>query len=82
MVATGKFVSTEVEVTERSHVLGVAPSRPELERLIAEAISSGVTDEELREQRVSFAYGNAPESARIPKESVRDASRMMRMVHP
>ena len=34
-----------------------------------------VTDDELREQRISFAYGNAPANAKnITKDSVRKAS--------
>lgn len=57
-----------------------APHRPDLERLLADALRKGVTDAELAEQRVSFAYGNAPASAkRITKESVREASRVQRL---
>lgn len=36
------------------------PARPELDRLLEQARAVGVTDEQLREQRISFAYGNAP----------------------
>ena len=60
---------------------GPAPERPELDRLLAEARTVRVTDEELREQRISFAYGNAPESDLITKESVRGASNSMRVAH-
>lgn len=64
----------------RKSMLKPAPPRPELERLIEEACKRGVTDEELLEQRISFAYGNAPASAkRITKESVREASRRQRL---
>jgi len=34
-----------------------------------------VTEAELLEQRISFAYGNAPQSSKITKESVRDATK-------
>ena len=33
----------------------------------------------LHEQRISFAFGNAPESSHITKESVRTASRHIRL---
>jgi hypothetical protein len=63
----------------RKSALRPAPHRPELDRLVEQAKLAGVTDEVLREQRVSFAYGNAPESSRITKESVRAASRSIRI---
>lgn len=64
----------------RKVLLGPTPSHPELERLLEAARSRPVTDDELQEQRVSFAYGNAPESSRITKDSVRDASKTIRIV--
>lgn len=49
--------------------------RPELQRLLEEARNKDVTDEELRQQRVSFAFGNAPADAEnITKASVQSAS--------
>jgi hypothetical protein len=48
---------------------------PELQRLLTEASSKQVSEDDLKEQRVSFAFGNAPESDLITKESVRVASR-------
>jgi hypothetical protein len=39
-----------------------------------------VTEEELREQRVIFAFGNAPESELITKDSVRAASTHIRLL--
>ena len=49
--------------------------RPELQRLLEEARNRDVTDEELRQQRVSFAFGNAPADAEnITKASVQSAS--------
>lgn len=52
---------------------------PELQQLLEQAKTRKVTDEELTEQRISFAYGNAPASAHITKESVRASSRSLRL---
>jgi hypothetical protein len=49
--------------------------RPELQRLLAANANRDVTDEELRDQRVSFAFGNAPaDAANITKASFKSAS--------
>lgn len=49
--------------------------KPELKRLLEEALQKEVSEAELREQRVSFAFGNAPADAEnITKASVRSAS--------
>ena len=54
--------------------------KPELQHLLEEAGKREVTDEELREQRVSFAFGNAPADAEdITKASVRSASESLMM---
>jgi hypothetical protein len=65
----------------RKSVISPAPARPDLDRLLEQARNTGVTDEQLLEQRASFAYGNAPEGSRITKESARLASRTVRLVH-
>lgn len=52
---------------------------PEVKELLDQAKTRKVTEEELREQRISFAYGNAPESELITKESVRVASEQIRL---
>lgn len=52
---------------------------PELKRLLAEARAKEVSEEELHEQRVSFAFGNAPESDLITKDSVRYASEHLKL---
>ena len=52
---------------------------PELQRLLDAARGKEVSEEELQEQRISFAYGNAPESELITKESVRRASKHIRL---
>ena len=70
MLATG-----DEKMVARKSVLKPAPARPDLDALLNKAKSAGVTDEQLREQRVSFAYGNASaRSDRITKESARTAS--------
>ena len=57
----------------RESVLKPAPARPELDRLIKASITAGVSDDILREQRVSFVFGNAPDGSRITKDSARKA---------
>jgi hypothetical protein len=66
----------------RKSVLKPAPQRAELERLLAESVAAGVTDEQLREQRISFVYGNAPEGSRITRDSARSATESMRISRP
>jgi hypothetical protein len=66
----------------RKSTIRAAPPRPELDRLLEQARITGVTEEQLREQRVSFAYGNAPQNSRITKESVRTASTSLRLARP
>jgi hypothetical protein len=53
--------------------------KPELGRLLAEAKLKEVSEEDLHEQRISFAFGNAPESNLITKDSVRLASKHIRL---
>jgi hypothetical protein len=48
--------------------------------LLEASRNRAVTEEELREQRVSFAFGNAPDSELITKESARAASRHIRLL--
>jgi hypothetical protein len=56
-----------------------APARPELERLLEASRQTRITDEELLEQRISFAYGNAPEGSKITKDSARKAANRIRV---
>jgi hypothetical protein len=51
----------------------------DLSSLLDQARSKPVSEEELREQRVSFAFGNAPQSDLITKDSVRLASQNIRL---
>jgi hypothetical protein len=55
--------------------MGPTPSYPELDRLLEQTRHIKVTEADLLEQRISFAYGNAPHSSNITKESVRDATK-------
>jgi hypothetical protein len=52
---------------------------PELEELLRQARGKVVSEEEFREQRISFAYGNAPPSDLITKESVRCSAQNFRL---
>lgn len=54
----------------------------ELKKALEDARKKPVTEEELREQRISFAFGNALHSESITKESVRQASQNMRLIKP
>ena len=60
-------------MAERKAAIGRAPDRPELRALLDRARSVTLTEEELREQEVSFVYGNAPKDSGITKESAREA---------
>ena len=64
----------------RKSFLGPPPNRPELDKLLEKVPTVKLTEEQLHEQRVSFAYGNAPTSSRITKKSVRSASKSIRIV--
>jgi hypothetical protein len=59
----------------RKSFLRTAPQDEQFDRLLADAARAGVTEEQLREQRVSFAYGNAPADSKNSKASVREASK-------
>lgn len=62
-------------MADRKPFIGNLKTDKELQSLLEDSRGTRVTDEELREQRISFAYGNAPVSAKnITKDSVRKAS--------
>lgn len=67
-------------MADRKAYMGKLPSHPELDKLLERARSAPATEDELREQRVSFAYGNAPESSGITKDSARVAAEQIRIV--
>ena len=60
-------------MADRKQFDNVPTPSPELMRLLANGRAA--TEEELQEQRISFAFGNAPVDAEsITKESVRIAA--------
>ena len=68
-------------MADRKQFQNVPAADPELLRLLRESRYRAVTEQELQEQRVSFAFGNAPASAaeRITKDSVRAASKRIKL---
>lgn len=67
-------------MADRKQFQNVTAPDPELVRLLDASRDNPLTEEELQEQRVSFAFGNAPESALITKDSVRLASKHIRLL--
>lgn len=67
-------------MADRKQFQNVTAPDPELMRLLDASRDRTVTEEELQEQRVSFAFGNAPNSALITKDSVRTASTHIRLL--
>ena len=70
---------TENEMAERKSALKRAPDRPILKQLFERAREIELTDEELRDQRASFVYGNAPRGSRITKESAIESTKRVRI---
>jgi hypothetical protein len=62
-------------MADRKQFLNVKPADPKLVSALEASRDKEVTEEELHEQRISFAFGNAPESELITKDSVRRASK-------
>jgi hypothetical protein len=61
-------------MADRKQFLNTKPADPKLVRALEASRDKKVTEEELHEQRISFAFGNALESRLITKDSVRRAS--------
>ena len=62
-------------MADRKQFSGEIKADPELLKALESARETPVTEEELREQRISFAFGNAPARAtNITKDSVRHTS--------
>jgi hypothetical protein len=67
-------------MADRKQFFGDITPDPELVELLKRAAQTTVTEDELREQRISFAFGNAPADAKnITKDSVRHTSEHMRL---
>lgn len=63
-------------MADRKPFLGNIKRDQDLETLLEASKAKQLTEDELQEQRISFAYGNAPVSAKtITKDSVRKASK-------
>jgi hypothetical protein len=67
-------------MADRKQFFGDVQVDQELAKLLEASRNATVTEDELREQRISFAYGNAPKDAElITKDSVRQASQHIRL---
>ena len=66
-------------MAERKAALHHAPERLRLKELLAKAKSIPLTDDQLREQRASFVYGNAPKGSRITKDSAEKSVNRIRI---
>ena len=68
-------------MADRKQFQNVPAPEPRLRALLDESRKRPVTEEQLREQRVSFAFGNAPSASNlITKDSVRAASTHIRLL--
>ena len=67
-------------MADRKQFQNVTAPDPELMRLLETSRNQPVTEDELHEQRISFAFGNALGSEQITKESVRLASKNIKLL--
>jgi hypothetical protein len=68
-------------MADRKQFLGTENPNPKLLEILKAVKTKSVTEEELREQRISFAFGNAPANSKlITKDSVRHASEHIRLL--
>jgi len=68
-------------MADRKQFLGDIKVNPDLKRALETSRHTQVTEEELQEQRISFAFGNAPANAKnITKDSVRQTSKKLRLL--
>jgi hypothetical protein len=67
-------------MAERKPFQNPPKTDPELQELLKETVNRPVTEQELREQRISFAFGNALNSKGITKDSVRLASENIKLL--
>ncbi|HEV7217338.1 MAG TPA: hypothetical protein VGN39_00590 [Terriglobales bacterium] len=66
-------------MADRKQFENVPASDPELTRLLQASSTRVVTEDELHEQRISFAFGNALGSGLITKDSVRLTSQHIKL---
>jgi hypothetical protein len=70
-----------VFMANRKQFQNVPVPDPELMRALDASRNRIMTEDDLREQRVSFAFGNAPAASdRITKDSIRAASTHIRLL--
>jgi hypothetical protein len=74
------LIIIEVVMADRKQFQNVTAPDPELINLLEASRNRLVTEDELHEQRISFAFGNAPDSELITKDSVRLASENIRLL--
>ena len=68
-------------MADRKQFFGEINTDPALTKALETSRNVQVTEQELREQRISFAFGNAPADAKdITKDSVRQASEHIRLL--
>lgn len=68
-------------MADRKQFFGNIKSNPELKKVLETSRNRQVTEDELQEQRISFAFGNAPARAQnITKDSVRQTSKKVRLI--
>lgn len=68
-------------MADRKQFFGKIKVNSELRKVLETSRSKQVTEDELQEQRISFAFGNAPASAEnITKDSVRQTSKKVRLL--
>lgn len=67
-------------MAERKQFFGDIKTDPKLKKLLEDSRKTEVTEAVLHEQRISFAFGNAPANAKnITKDSVRQTSDRIRL---
>jgi hypothetical protein len=67
-------------MADRKQFFGEIKADPRLLEALEASSRTPVTEAELREQRISFAFGNAPDGAKSTKDSVRHASENIRLL--
>jgi hypothetical protein len=67
-------------MADRKQFFGEIKADPKLLEALKASGETPVTESELREQRISFAFGNAPDSTNITKASVRHASEHIQLL--
>ena len=67
-------------MADRKQFFGESKADPELLKALEASKQKPVTEKDLQEQRISFAFGNAPSDAKnITKDSVRHTSQHIRL---